>query len=267
VTARAAQIAHDIRVGTAGWSLPTTVRDRFPSGDSLLARYAQALSLVEINSSFYRPHRRATYARWAASTPEDFRFAVKAPRTVTHERRLVDVGTLLDRFFEEIAGLGGKLGPVLIQLPPSLPFEAAEAGAFLATWRRRFVGETALEPRHPGWFTPEAVGLLVANQIARVAADPATIPTAATPAAPGGAPPRRLARLRLSPPARLAGDLRIRLRGGSAGAIGGKSGGARLYRVRQHQVRSGDAKRPVAAGIADSTFTRSFDIGDPCAAK
>ena len=182
MTARAAQIAHDIRVGTAGWSLPTTVRDRFPSGDSLLARYAQGLSLVEINSSFYRPHRRATYARWAASTPEDFRFAVKAPRTVTHERRLVEVGTLLDRFFDEIAGLGGKLGPVLIQLPPSLPFETAEAGGFLATWRRRFVGETALEPRHPGWFTPEAEGLLVANQIARVAADPATIPTAATPA-------------------------------------------------------------------------------------
>ena len=74
---------------------------------------------VEINSSFYRPHRLSTYQRWADDVPDHFRFAVKMPKTITHEGRLRDVAEPLQRFLGEIAGLGDKLGPVLIQLPPA----------------------------------------------------------------------------------------------------------------------------------------------------
>ena len=172
-----------IRVGTAGWSLPAAVRDRFPPGDSLLQRYAQVLGGVEINSSFYRPHRRATYQRWAAATPQGFAFAVKAPRAITHEQRLADVDAPVARFLDEASGLGSKLGCVLLQLPPSLAFDEAVAAGFFALWRARFDGDTALEPRHPSWFMPQAQSLLIAHRIARVAADPAVVAAAA---APGG---------------------------------------------------------------------------------
>ncbi len=90
-----------ILIGTAGWSLPGTQRDRFAEGPSLLARYATRLDAVEINSSFYRPHRPATYARWAQSVPDGFRFAVKLPKTITHERRLSDAEGRLDGFLHE----------------------------------------------------------------------------------------------------------------------------------------------------------------------
>jgi uncharacterized protein YecE (DUF72 family) len=159
------------------------VRDRFPPGDSLLARYARGLTTVEINSSFYRPHQRKTYERWAASTPADFRFAVKAPQEITHKRRLADVAAPLERFLGEIEGLGDRLGPVLVQLPPSLRFEPDIAAAFLTVWRERFEGASALEPRHATWFGAEAEMLLVEHRVARVAADPAVAPEAA---APGG---------------------------------------------------------------------------------
>lgn len=181
-----------IRIGTAGWSLPAAVRDRFAAGDSLLARYAQSLNAVEINSSFYRPHQRKTYERWAASTPDGFRFAVKAPREITPARRLMDAVAPVERFLSEVAGLGDKLGPVLIQLPPSLRFEPDVAATFLGIWRGRFDGPTALEPRHASWFSAEADQLLVDHHVARVAADPAVVPEAAEPGGWSGFAYRRL---------------------------------------------------------------------------
>ena len=168
-----------IRIGTAGWSLPRAVADRFPGEDALLMRYARVLPAVEINSSFYRPHRRETYVRWAASTPPGFVFAVKAPRSVTHEGRLKDLGPL-DRFLGEIAGLGDRLGPVLVQLPPSLAFDAT-AERFIDGWRGLYDGPTVLEPRHASWFTDAVGARLEAARIARVAADPALVPDAAKP--------------------------------------------------------------------------------------
>ncbi|WP_343713938.1 DUF72 domain-containing protein [Inquilinus sp.] len=160
-------------IGTAGWSVPSRYADRFPADGSHLERYAQRLNAAEINSSFYRPHRRATYERWAASVPTGFRFAVKTPRTMTQERRLKDCGELLDRFAGEVTGLGPKLGVLLVQLPPSLTFEAEAAEEFFAELRRRIDTPAACEPRHASWFGPEAEGLLAALRVARVAADPA----------------------------------------------------------------------------------------------
>lgn len=169
-----------IHIGTAGWSL-YRAGDAFPAEGTVLERYAARLNAVEINTSFYRPHQRKTYERWAASTPEDFRFAVKVPQAITHERRLVGVGDLLARFLDETDGLGAKRGPLLIQLPPSLAFEVERVAAFLETWRGRTDAPTVLEPRHASWFEAEPDALLAAHHVARVAADPAVVPLAAEP--------------------------------------------------------------------------------------
>jgi len=171
------------RIGCAGWSIPKGHAERFPAAGSHLERYAAVFDAVEINSSFYRPHRTSTYARWAASVPSTFRFAVKLPRAITHERRLADSGECLDAFFAEVAGLASKLGCVLVQLPPSLRFDERMARAFLAGLRERHGGPIALEPRHATWFDAPAEALLRRHAIARVAADPARVPAAA---APGG---------------------------------------------------------------------------------
>jgi uncharacterized protein YecE (DUF72 family) len=184
-----------LRIGTAGWSFPRAL-DGFPTEGTGLERYAARFNAVEINSSFYRPHQRKTYERWAATTPADFRFAVKVPKTITHARRLVDCGEPLARFVEECAGLGEKLGPLLIQLPPSLRFEADRVEGFLKTWRDRTDAPTVLEPRHPTWFEAASDRLLADFRIARVAADPALVPAAAE---PGGWPALTYRRLHGSP--------------------------------------------------------------------
>ena len=184
-------MAHDIRIGTAGWGFPRTL-DVFPAEGSGLERYAAVFNSVEINSSFYRPHQRKTYERWAGSTPAGFRFAVKVPRTITHERRLVDCGEPLARFLEECGGLGDKLGPLPIQLPPSLGFDAGTVERFLAGWRKATGAATVLEPRHATWFDAPAQALLEDFEIARVAADPAVVPAAAEPGGWSGVPYRRL---------------------------------------------------------------------------
>ena len=160
------------RVGCAGWSLPRLLWPEFPAAGTHLQRYAARLNAVEINSSFYRPHQAATYARWAASVPENFRFAVKLPKTITHRQRLVDCAGLLDEFVAQASGLGHKLDCLLVQLPPSLAFDAAAAQAFLRALRSRHAGPVALEPRHASWFAGPADPLLDAWQVGRVLADP-----------------------------------------------------------------------------------------------
>ena len=174
-----------IRIGTAGWSIPRANAGSFPERGTALERYASRFAAVEINSSFHRPHRPATYARWAASVPDGFRFAIKLPKTITHANRLIDCEPLLSRFADEIGGLGASRGPLLVQLPPSLAFDADVAGPFFETLAGVVGGQAVCEPRHASWFTPEADGLLRERQVARVAADPATHEGAL---APGGWP-------------------------------------------------------------------------------
>jgi len=147
----------------------------------MLARYATRFNAVEINSSFYRPHQRKTYERWAATVPADFRFAVKLPQTISHEHALQRCGPLLDALVEQVAGLGDKLGALLLQLPPGLLFEARVASTFFALLRRRTDAPVACEPRHASWFGARAEALLAQHHVARVAADPARLPEAALP--------------------------------------------------------------------------------------
>ncbi|MBP0447341.1 DUF72 domain-containing protein [Roseomonas sp. SSH11] len=172
-------------IGTAGWSIPKQHTDAFSDEGSHLERYASRFPAVEINSSFYRPHRPATYARWAASVPEGFRFAVKVPRTITHERRLKETAEPLQRFLNEAVALGGRLGPLLVQLPPSLRYDEGIVESFFEELRTRFGGLVTCEPRHRSWFTGEGDAHLARFEVARVAADPAVVPAAAE---PGGWP-------------------------------------------------------------------------------
>jgi uncharacterized protein YecE (DUF72 family) len=117
------------------------------------------------------------------SAPPHFRFALKIPRSITHDLKLRRARLPLERFLEESAGLGNKRGPLLVQLPPSLAFDVRVAVRFFDLVRSRYEGFIVCEPRHPLWFSADADALLVRNKVARVAADP---PPVAGAECPGG---------------------------------------------------------------------------------
>ena len=168
-----------VRIGCAGWTLPGPEATLAFGEGGHLERYARIFDAVEINSSFYRPHRPQTYARWAAAVPQGFRFAVKMPKTISHDHRLHGCIRHLDVFLGEVTQLGASLGVLLLQLPPNLAFERRTALAFFDALRRRYAGPVACEPRHPSWFSAWVEAELRERGIARAAADPARVPRAA----------------------------------------------------------------------------------------
>lgn len=170
-------------IGTAGWAVGRRFAEAFPGTGTHLERYARRLNGVEINSSFYRSHAPATYARWRRQVPAGFRFAVKLPRAITHERALLNATDLVDRFFDEVFHLESTLGPILIQLPPSFVYDGLVVPSFFTGLRNRFEGAVVCEPRHPSWVTDEATRTLVEWRIGRVAADP---PRTGPSESPGG---------------------------------------------------------------------------------
>ena len=184
-------------VGCATWAIGAAndhLLPRVPGGN--LARYAARLTAAEVNSSFHREHRRATWGRWARSVGPSFRFSVKLPKTITHERRLVDVDEQLDAFADEMKMLGDKLAVLLVQLPPSFAFDRELFATFHDRLAERVPVAVAVEPRHPSWFDAPVDALLAELRVARVAADPAVVPAAAE---PGGWPELRYFRLHGSP--------------------------------------------------------------------
>ena len=184
---RAALASARVQVGCAGWSIAARHAHLFGEGDSHLGRYATRFGVVEINSTFHRQHQPRTFERWAASVPRGFRFSAKLPRAITHDARLHGTGDALTTFFDSIAGLGPKLGGVLVQLPPSLAFDARVAERFFAMLRRRCNARVACEPRHASWFTAPAEAVLLRHAVARVAADPARVAAAGLPGGAGAA--------------------------------------------------------------------------------
>jgi uncharacterized protein YecE (DUF72 family) len=172
----------DIRVGTAGWSIPRAAAIRFDPAGTHLERYSRLLRCAEINSSFHRPHAAATYAKWRDSTPVDFRFAVKLPRTITHELKLQDARQPFVTFLDQTDGLAEKRGPILVQLPPSLSFDPSVVTPFLDVVRQVYKGPMVCEPRHATWFSSAVASLLDRYGISRVAADPPPVPEATVPA-------------------------------------------------------------------------------------
>lgn len=162
----------EIRIGVAGWSLASVYRRDESRSNPLLQQYAELFSAVEINSSFYRPHRFATYERWSAGVPDQFRFAVKVPKRMTHELRLLGCRTEIEAFSAAVRGLGNKLAVLLVQLPPSLSFDETVARDFFLAMRTEFKANIACEPRNPSWFTAAADDVLGEFLVTRVSADP-----------------------------------------------------------------------------------------------
>jgi uncharacterized protein YecE (DUF72 family) len=170
-----------VRIGCAGWGIPRQAAAHFVSGGNHLERYSQVFNSCEINSSFYRAHKKETWERWAKAVPAEFRFSVKAPRVITHEAKLNCSPEALSAFLGQIQFLHEKLGPVLIQLPPSLEFDYARVSKFLSLLRQSYSGDVVWEPRHGNWFDQRADDLLKDFHIARVAADPSCVPAASRP--------------------------------------------------------------------------------------
>jgi uncharacterized protein YecE (DUF72 family) len=170
-----------INIGTAGWSIPRQYAERFPRDGTSLERYSAVFPVAEINSSFHRPHRSSTWERWRDSVPADFRFSVKLPKEITHQRKLVDCDAELDAFIDQVALLHDKLRILLVQLPPKLEFDANVTRRFFTQLNGRCEADIACEPRNLSWFTPAADAELEQLRVVRVAADPAVCAEAAVP--------------------------------------------------------------------------------------
>jgi uncharacterized protein YecE (DUF72 family) len=148
-------------VGTSGWQYRDWRGPFYPPGvpqRAWLEYYAERFATVEVNNAFYRLPERSTFEDWRARTPDDFTVAVKASRYLTHIRRLRDPAEPVGRLMTRAAGLGDRLGPVLLQLPPNLAADADLLDAAL----RRFPAGTRLvvEPRHASWWCPPVRAVL-----------------------------------------------------------------------------------------------------------
>ena len=159
-------------VGTSGWQYADWRGRLYPPGlpqRRWLERHAEAFATVELNAPFYRLPELATFESWAARTPADYCFAVKASRYLTHVRRLREPAEPVARLMDRVRGLGGKLGPLLLQLPPTLTADPDALAATLACFPPGI--RVAVETRHPSWDTDDVRGVLEAAGAAAVWAD------------------------------------------------------------------------------------------------
>jgi uncharacterized protein YecE (DUF72 family) len=158
--------------GTSGFSYPawrgTFYPEKLPEA-KMLGFYAERLAAVEINNTFYRMPTPEMLARWAADVPEGFRFAIKSPRRITHEKRLADVADTVERLAATARELGDKLGPILFQLPPNMKKDLPRLEAFLATLPPGL--QAAVEFRHESWFADDVYAALRARNAALCVAD------------------------------------------------------------------------------------------------
>ena len=161
-----------VYVGTSGWHYRHWKGLFYPAdlpARSWLGFYAERFASVEVNNAFYRLPEAGTFGRWAQTTPEDFVVAVKASRYLTHIKRLRDPVEPVHRLMGRASELGGRLGPVLLQLPPNLPADPGDLDAALAAFPRGT--RVALEARHPSWFVPDVRKVLERRRAAWCLAD------------------------------------------------------------------------------------------------
>jgi uncharacterized protein YecE (DUF72 family) len=159
-------------VGTSGWQYRDWRGVLYPEGlpqREWLARYAAAFATVEVNNAFYRLPERSTFERWREQTPDGFVVVVKVSRYLTHVRRLADPAEPVARLTERAAGLGPRLGPYLLQLPPTLRAAPDRLDACLRAFPRG--ARVAVEPRHPSWWTDEVRRVLERHSSALCWAD------------------------------------------------------------------------------------------------
>ncbi len=161
-----------ILVGTSGFDYRDwrgAFYPRYIRGGNRLAFFAERFDTVELNVTFYRMPPAAAFRGWRDAVPEHFRFAVKASRYLTHIRRLEDPRGPVEFLMERAGELGDRLGPILLQLPPSLEIDLDRLDATLEAFGPGL--RVAVEPRHESWFVPESSDLLRAHDAAFVLAD------------------------------------------------------------------------------------------------
>lgn len=171
---------NNLYIGVAGWSIPTAQAHLASSDGTHLQRYARTLNAVELNRTFYALPRAITVRKWVECVPDDFKFSLKLSKSITHELKFQKAIPALKEFVALAEEFGEKLGPVLVQTPPTLEAEDHVLD-FLEQFRELFDRPIVMEPRHPSWTDGRADGRLKELQIARVAADPARVPAFARP--------------------------------------------------------------------------------------
>ncbi|MEK7380102.1 MAG: DUF72 domain-containing protein [Gemmatimonadota bacterium] len=161
-----------VQVGMSGYAYQEWKGTLYPAdlpADGMLAAYAGHFPTVEINSSFYRMPSEKVLLEWASRVPEGFSFALKASRRITHNHRLKDVDDLVSYVIRNASVLGGRLGPMLFQLPPTMKKDLERLRAFLTLLPREW--KIALEWRHSSWDDAEVHGLLGERGVAAVTAE------------------------------------------------------------------------------------------------
>jgi uncharacterized protein YecE (DUF72 family) len=150
-----------IRAGTSGWSYKEWKGYFYPeklAAKEMLRYYGERFSTVEVNNTFYRMPNASTLANWAGEVPDDFAFVLKAPKRITHERRLKDVGDSVDYLLRTAVALRPKLGPILVQLPPTMKKDVPRLRDFLSLLGSS--DRAAFEFRHVSWFDDEVYAAL-----------------------------------------------------------------------------------------------------------
>lgn len=168
---------NNVFIGTSGWYYKSWHRQFYPRNvpkSKQLAYYASQLPTVEVNSSFYRLLTESTVTDWRDQVPDDFVFALKGSRFITHMKKLPDVETGLKRYFASIEGFGKKLGPILWQLPPQLKKDVGRLEDFLDQLPKG--NSYAVEFREPGWWCKETFAALERRNVALVWLSSQTMP-------------------------------------------------------------------------------------------
>ena len=160
-----------LRIGCSGWSYKDWQGTFYPKGlaaRDYLSYYSKVFNCVEIDSSFYRIPNQFMVTQWRNNTPGGFLFSPKLPKKITHENKLKDSESTLVYFYSVLSKLKDKLGPIAVQLPPSIKLSTHEATMkeFISQLSPEF--RHAIEFRHKSWFTPEVYTLLRKNSIAMV---------------------------------------------------------------------------------------------------
>lgn len=170
----------EVWVGTSGWSYPGWRLRFYPAGlpsGEWLAYYAGRFTTVEVNMTFYRFPKPAVLKSWVENTPAGFTFSLKANREITHIKRLKKVGHEVAFFYRLAGALGGKLGCILFQLPPSLAHDDVLLKNFLSVLSPEF--RNVIEFRHPSWYSEEVYGLLRSYRVSFCAVSSSKVPAAA----------------------------------------------------------------------------------------
>jgi uncharacterized protein YecE (DUF72 family) len=167
-----------VLIGTSGFSYPAWRGGFYPEKlpeTKMLGYYAGHFRAVEINNSFYRMPSAEVLARWAGETPPEFHFALKSPRRITHDKRLLDVASAIERLVEASRSLGDKRGPILFQLPPNMKKDLARLDEFLAALPAELTA--AVEFRHESWFADDVYTCLRTRKAALCIAESEEIAT------------------------------------------------------------------------------------------